>query len=194
MGPSARTCRGIGKAHPRPAVTRGGTTMYLGAHVSIAESIALAPERGAAVGCEAIQIFSRSPRMLRRAKPLPPEEADAFREELERAQLLGIREVIFHPGAHMGKGEPAGLRRIAEGLDACMERADAPDVMPCLENTAGQGTTLGHTLEQLADVIEASSHADRLGMCVDTCHTFAAGYDIRTRGGYEDFLRRGDGA
>jgi len=203
--------------------------MYLGAHVSIAESIALAPERGAAVGCEAIQIFSRSPRMLRRTKPLPPEDAEAFRanlaahgiraavihdnylinlaspkapmrrmsreafrEELERAQLLGIREVIFHPGAHMGKGEPAGLRRIAEGLDACMERADAPDVMPCLENTAGQGTTLGHTLEQLADVIEASSHADRLGMCVDTCHTFAAGYDIRTRDGYEDFLRRVD--
>src|SRR3990170_1695948 len=132
--------------------------MHLGAHVSIAESIALAPGRGAAVGADSIQIFSRSPRMLRNVKPLGPEEVEAFRtnlakhgirkavihgnylinlaspkrnllrvsreafaEELARAEILGIREVIFHPGAHMGKGEPYAFKAIAEGLDACFE-------------------------------------------------------------------------
>ncbi len=200
--------------------------MYLGAHMSIAESIALAPERGEAVGCEAIQIFSRSPRMLRNTKPLAVEETAAFREsltahhiaraivhanylinlaspsknmlkvsrtafveELERAQQLGLRDVIFHPGAHMGKGEVAGLRAIAQSLDACLSRANAPDVSAVLENTAGAGSVLGHTFEQIAEVIAQSSFPDRLGVCVDTCHTFAAGYDFRTREGYDALLK-----
>lgn len=198
--------------------------MYLGAHMSISESIALAPERGRAVGADAIQIFSRSPRMLRNLKPLSPEEArkfqenmaanrirkavvhanylinlaspkrnllkvsrEAFVDELERAAQLGIQEVIFHPGAHMGKGEPFALLRIAESLDWCFDRAKAADVVACLENTAGQGTTVGHTLEHLAEIISTSSHPDRFGVCIDTCHTFAAGYDLRTREAYEAF-------
>ena len=199
--------------------------MYLGAHMSIAESIALAPERGEAVGCEAIQIFSRSPRMLRNTKPLAVEETAAFREnlvahhiaraiihanylinlasptkpmlkvsrtafveELERAQQLGLRDVVFHPGAHMGKGETAGLRTIAQSLDWCLSQAQAPDVFAVLENTAGAGSVLGHTFEQIAAVIEEASFADRLGVCVDTCHTFAAGYDFRTREGYDRLM------
>lgn len=200
--------------------------MHLGAHMSIAESIALAPERGEAVGCEAIQIFSRSPRMLRNTKPLAEEETAAFRanltahhiaraivhanylinlaspskkmlkvsrtafvEELERAQQLGLRDVIFHPGAHMGKGEAAGLRAIAQSLDACLAQAQAPDVFAVLENTAGAGSVLGHTFEQIEEVIAQSAFPDRLGVCVDTCHTFAAGYDFRTRDGYDALLK-----
>ncbi|HII39594.1 MAG TPA: deoxyribonuclease IV, partial [Thermoplasmata archaeon] len=200
--------------------------MYLGAHMSIAKSIALAPERGEAVGCEAIQVFSRSPRMLRNTKPLALEETAAFREnlaahhivravvhanylinlasptrnmlkvsriafveELERAQQLGIRDVIFHPGAHMGKGEAAGLRAIAQSLDWCLSRAEAPGVFAVLANTAGAGSVLGHTFEQLAAIIEQASFPDRLGLCVDTCHTFAAGYDFRTRDGYDGLMR-----
>ncbi len=200
--------------------------MFLGAHMSIAGGVALAPERGEADGCEAIQIFSRSPRMLRNTKPLTVEETAAFRDnlaahrivrvvihanylinlaspkksmlkasriafldELNRAQQLGVRDVIFHPGAHMGKGEAAGLRAIAQSLDWCLEHADAPDVFAVLENTAGAGSVLGSTFEQIAEVIKASSYPDRLGLCVDTCHTFAAGYDIRTREGYDDVLR-----
>lgn len=199
--------------------------MLLGAHMSIAEGIALAPQHGEAVGCEAIQIFSRSPRMLRNTKPLKVEETAAFQdnlvarhiaravihanylinlaspkkpmlkvsraafvEELERAQQLGVRDVIFHPGAHMGQGEAAGLRTIAESLDWCLARANAPDVFAVLENTAGAGTVLGYAFHQIGDVIEATSHADRLGLCVDTCHTFAAGYDFRTREGYDALL------
>ncbi len=200
--------------------------MYLGAHVSIAESIALAPERGEAVGCEAIQIFSRSPRMLRNTKPLTADETDGFRrnlaahhivravihanylinlaspkkpmlkysrvafvEELDRAQQLGVHEVIFHPGAHMGKGDAYGVRTVAESLDWCLDHATAPDVYAVLENTAGGGTTVGTTFDQIAEIVRASSHPDRLGTCVDTCHAFAAGYDFRSPEGYADFTR-----
>lgn len=200
--------------------------MYLGAHMSIAESVALAPERGEAVGCEAIQIFSRSPRMLKNTKPLSIEETTAFREnlaahhiarvvihanylinlaspskpmlkvartafveELDRAQQLGVRDVIFHPGAHLGTGEAKGLRTIAESLDWCLDHAHAPDVFAVLENTAGAGSVLGSTFEQIGDIVKVSSRPDRLGLCVDTCHTFAAGYDFRTRAGYDALIR-----
>jgi len=178
------------------------------------------------MGCETIQIFSRNPRMLAKTKPIPPQEARAFQEnlancrmtcavihanylinlaspkknglrysragfveELERAQVLGIRDVIFHPGAHLGKGEKYGLRTIAESLDWSFDHANAPDVLAVLENTAGQGSVLGYSFPQLAEIMKGSSHADRLGVCIDTCHTFAAGYDFRTPEGYEDLLR-----
>ncbi len=194
--------------------------------MSIAESIALAPERGEAVGCEAIQIFSRSPRMLRNLKALTEEETAAFQaslvthhiaravihanylinlaspkkamlklsraafvDELNRAHQLGIREVIFHPGAHMGVGEARGIRTIAESLDWCFDHAAAPDVFSVLENTAGGGTTVGVTFEQIGEIMHESSHADRLGICVDTCHAFAAGYDFRTPEGYAALTR-----
>jgi deoxyribonuclease-4 len=204
--------------------------MYLGAHISIAGGVALAPERGGAIGCEAIQIFSRSPRMLRNTKPLALEETVAFRDnlrahdiaraivhanylinlaspskpmlkvsrtafldELNRAQQLGLRDVVFHPGAHLGKGEATGLRTIAESLDWCLSHAHAPDVFAVLENTAGAGSVLGYTFDQLARIVEQASFPDRLGVCVDTCHTFAAGYDFRTPEGYESLVRTLDG-
>ncbi len=190
--------------------------------MSIAGGVALAPERGEADDCEAIQIFSRSPRMLRNTKPLTVEETAAFQanlaahhiarvlihanylinlaspkkpmlkvsreafvDELDRAQQLGVRDVIFHPGAHLGKGEAKGLRAIAESLDWCLDHAEAPDVFAVLENTAGAGSVLGYTFEQIGEIIRMSSHPERLGLCVDTCHTFAAGYDFRTRDGYD---------
>jgi deoxyribonuclease-4 len=197
--------------------------------VSIAGGVALAPARGKAVGAESIQIFSRSPRMLRNTKPLAPEEVAAFRdnlsrhgvravvihanylinlgspkksalkvsrqavvEELERAQALGVRDVILHPGAHMGKGEARAIRTISEGLDACLAAADAPGVFLTLENTAGQGTVVGYSFEQLAEMVKGSSHPDRIGVCIDTCHTFAAGYDLRTREAYDGLMRKVD--
>lgn len=89
----------------------------------------------------------------------------------------------------MGKGEAAGLRAIAQSLDACLAQAQAPDVFAVLENTAGAGSVLGHTFEQIEEVIAQSAFPDRLGVCVDTCHTFAAGYDFRTRDGYDALLK-----
>jgi len=119
---------------------------------------------------------------------------EAFLDELNRAHKLGVRDVIFHPGAHMGKGETAGLRTIAESLDWCFDHAEAPDVFAVLENTAGAGSVLGSTFEQIGEVIRGSSYADRLGLCVDTCHTFAAGYDFRTPGGYDSLIQNIDSA
>lgn len=109
----------------------------------------------------------------------------AFVEELERAQRLGVSYLVFHPGAHKGAGEEAGLARIAESLDACAERAEAPDVVMCLEVTAGQGTALGYRFEQLRTIREAVRDPKRVGYCLDTCHLFAAGYDLRDAEGYE---------
>lgn len=110
---------------------------------------------------------------------------DGFVVEMERAQRLGIPLLVFHPGAHKGKGEESGLKRIVESLEHCMDVADAPDVLLLVENTAGQGTTLGYRFEQLRAIREGVSEPDRVGFCLDTCHLFAAGYDLADETGYE---------
>ena len=116
----------------------------------------------------------------------------AFAGELERCAALAIPLLVTHPGSHLGAGTEAGVRRYAANLDRAMERAmeraDAPGVTVLLETTAGQGTNLGSTFEELAAIIEASAHGDRLGVCLDTCHAFAAGHELRTPQGVEQTL------
>jgi deoxyribonuclease IV len=104
----------------------------------------------------------------------------AFRDEVARAELLAVDGLIFHPGAHLKTGVEAGLKTIAESLLAAI--ADRPDgkVRLLLENAAGQGTTLGSTFEELRTVLELVNTPDRLGVTLDTCHLFAAGFDFRT--------------
>ncbi len=104
----------------------------------------------------------------------------AFHEELERCAQLGVPYLVTHPGAHVGSGEEAGLRRVVEALDRVFEANAGAGVTVLLETTAGQGSSLGRRFEELARIIEYSRYPDRLGVCVDTCHIFAAGYDIRT--------------
>lgn len=116
---------------------------------------------------------------------------DAFVEELERANFLGISSVIFHPGAHMGAGEKKGIERVARALNRALDRT-GPPVRILLENTAGQGSSLGHRFEQLASILERINDAERVGICLDTCHTFAAGYDIRTEDGYRKTMTEFD--
>src|SRR4051794_3918551 len=113
---------------------------------------------------------------------------DLFVEELTRCVVLGIPYLVTHPGAHMECGEEKGLKRVAEALDivhqrvpAVKKKGSAAAVVTCLEITAGQGTCLGHRLEHLATIIELVDDADRLGVCLDTAHLFAAGYDFRGR-------------
>lgn len=108
----------------------------------------------------------------------------AFVEELKRCALLNISFVVMHPGSHGGDGVRTGLERFTENLDQALERADN-DVTVLLETTAGQGTGLGSRFEELASIIEASRYREKLGICVDTCHIFAAGYDIRSPKSYE---------
>lgn len=107
----------------------------------------------------------------------------AFMEEMERANFLGVPCVILHPGAHMGAGEIQGVVRVAGALNRALSQV-APPVRILLENTAGQGSSLGHRFEQLAAILERVRDEGRIGVCLDTCHTFAAGYDIRTEEGY----------
>jgi len=110
---------------------------------------------------------------------------DSLIRELERCQALGVRYMNMHPGSHKGSGEEVGLRRIAQGLDAAHSAARGYHVMTLLETTAGQGSDLGYTFGQLARIIEIVAQPERMGICFDTCHTFAAGYELRTREGYE---------
>lgn len=103
---------------------------------------------------------------------------------MRRCAQLGVPYLVMHPGAHMGAGEEAGLKRIAQSLDLVRERVGPVAVKVLLETTAGQGTVLGHHFAQLAEIRTLVADASWLGVCLDTCHAFAAGYDIRTPGGY----------
>ncbi len=103
-----------------------------------------------------------------------------FLVEMERCAALGLPYLVTHPGAHAGAGEEAGLRRIAQALNEILAQAEGSGVMVLLETTAGQGSNLGYRFEHFAQIIEDSFYPDRLGVCFDTCHAFAAGYDFRT--------------
>jgi deoxyribonuclease-4 len=130
--------------------------------------------------------------------------AGAFVRELERAALLGIRLLAVHVGAHLGRGVEAGLRSVVSNLDQALDGFAASSQSPLLpgfepvpvtvllETTAGQGTGLGSTFEELAQIIEASRFGPNLGVCFDICHTFAAGYDCRTEEGYAKTFSRFD--
>jgi len=109
---------------------------------------------------------------------------DAFREELERCAALGIPYLVTHPGAHVGSGEEAGLHRVADALNQLFDAGAGAGVTVLLETTAGQGSSLGRRFEELARLIELTRQAERVGVCVDTCHIFAAGYDIRSAEAY----------
>jgi len=107
-----------------------------------------------------------------------------FAKELQRVEALKIPFLVTHPGSHLGEGVDAGIERYAAALDRAIEDSGTDEALVLLETTAGQGTNLGSTFEELAAIIAASAHADRLGVCYDTCHTFAAGYDLRTPAAY----------
>jgi len=116
---------------------------------------------------------------------------ELFIEELNRCELLGIPYLVTHPGAHMGMGEEEGLRRVVAALDVVHEILPRAKVITCLEITAGQGSSLGYKLEHLACIIEKVKKPKRLGVCLDTAHLFAAGYDFRGRK-YGKFMKELD--
>jgi len=200
----------------------------LGAHVSTSGGLPKAFARGRALGCEALQIFVKSPNQWR-GRSLAEREVGDFREareasgalplvahaaylinlaatdeavlersrrglsdELERAARLGLDAVVVHPGAHLGAGREAGVDAVARSLDAIL--ALQPDTGPrlLLELTAGQGTVLGATLEELRAIRDRAVRTERLGYCVDTCHAFAGGYDVGSAVGMERFLDQAD--
>ena len=114
----------------------------------------------------------------------------ALAEELARADQLRLPFLVLHPGAHMGMGEEAGLAKIVKSLDAVFKNAPDLKTRIALETTAGQGSTLGHTFEQLAWILEHAAEPDRLCVCIDTAHLFAAGYDLSTEAGTRETLKQ----
>lgn len=110
---------------------------------------------------------------------------DALISELERCRILEIPYIIAHPGAHTGIGEDQGIKNIIISLDIVCAKTDGWGVDIALETTAGQGTNIGYGFEHLSRIISGVKHSHRIKTCIDTCHIFAAGYDIRTPEGYE---------
>lgn len=196
----------------------------LGAHMSISGGLSTAFDRGAAVGVNTMQIFTKNQNRWQQ-KPTPPEEivrwaekqaatgitpvvshaayllnlgtpnddlwaksVDALVDELTRAEELKLLGVVFHPGAHMGTGEEAGLARIVAGINRAHTLTLGYKTLTLVESTAGQGTALGWRFEHLQAMLAGAEAPERLGFCLDTCHLFAAGYDLRTAETYEATL------
>jgi deoxyribonuclease IV len=110
---------------------------------------------------------------------------DALCDEIRRCRRLGIRDLVHHPGAHGGDGEAGGLARLAAALDEVFDRTAGTRVRVLLETAAGQGSSIGHRFEHLRDVLGSLRDPGRAGVCLDTCHVHAAGYDLTSRRGYE---------
>lgn len=116
----------------------------------------------------------------------------AFSEEIDRCEALQIPYLVFHPGSHMGQGDEIALQTIAASLDEVMAKRPDARVQILLEITAGQGTNVGYTFEHLHTIIDLCQSNNRLGVCFDTCHAFAAGYDILSPEGYEHTFKEFD--
>jgi len=200
--------------------TPAPSEVLLGVHMSIEGGLHLAISRGEALGCTAIQIFTKNasqwktPRLhddmienfkreQRRtgimviahdaylinlgspSRELLEKSRAAFLDEMERAEQLGIPYLVMHPGAHTGSGEEAGLGTLVRSFDRLLNDTSGYAVKILVENTAGQGTALGYSFPQLKRLVEDTSQPERMGVCFDTCHGFAAGYDLRDGRAYE---------
>lgn len=117
---------------------------------------------------------------------------DAFIDELRRAEALGLDGVVMHPGSFVDSSEEAGLARVVSALDLVCAETSGIRTQIWLEATAGQGTNLGHRFEHLAYILEHSAHGERMGICIDTCHVFAAGYSLHTPEEYDATFRELD--
>ncbi len=118
---------------------------------------------------------------------------DALVDEMERANALGLEGLVVHPGAYTDSSEADGINRIVDAVAETLGRVDPGSCRLLLENTAGQGTCLGYTLEQLAQMLDGIGDDHRVGICLDTCHAFAAGYEINTTDGFAEMRSEIDG-
>ena len=195
--------------------------MRLGAHMSIAGGVTEALRRGASVGCQTVQIFTKNNTRWDGKRPTAAEVREfldlrdrlgirpvfahtsylinlaapdalirtrsirAMIDEVERCEELELAYLVVHPGSHGGDGEEVGMRRVA---DALREIATATPGARCrilLEATAGQGASLGWRFEQLRAMLDGAARPERTGVCLDTSHVFAAGYDLRSPETYQ---------
>ena len=190
--------------------------MLIGGHVSSSGGIDTAIDRAEAFGCDAVQIFTQSPRMWRPTNH-DPANLERFRERAAEVGLKGVLchalylvnlaapkddvheksvtalratvdvacaidadGVVFHTGSHLGAGFEAGLERVVPALADCLERCSEKTWL-LIENTAGAGGTIGRSIEELATLIDRLDRHPRLGICLDSCHLWASGYDVTNR-------------
>jgi deoxyribonuclease IV len=113
---------------------------------------------------------------------------EVLTEEIKRVEYLGIRYIVMHPGSHVGEGEEYGIARIAQALNAILTGEE--NLTLCLETMAGDGSKVGNSLEQIADIISRVKHQEKLGVCIDTCHNYSFGYDIVND--FDGFLQKFD--
>jgi deoxyribonuclease-4 len=116
----------------------------------------------------------------------------SLKEEMERCEQLKIPNLVMHPGAHVGSGEKQGLDRIAENINRLFDELQDNHVTLLLETTAGQGSVLGYRFEQLAYIIDKVENKPQIGVCLDTCHVFAAGYPLRSPAEYKKTMKNFD--
>ena len=199
--------------------------MRFGAHVSAAGGLHKAALPAKALGCEVIQIFSRSPQSWS-AKPLTPEDCDLFkasmleagvkavylhapylinlasgtartrngsihllREELERGTALGARAMMFHPGSAKDVGRSMGIELVSEALDKIMDGYTGSCQL-LIEISAGAGEVMGDTIEELGQFLRGSKYGSKIGLCFDTQHAFASGYDLRSRSAVDELVTK----
>lgn len=189
--------------------------LYIGPHVSISESIALAPERAHSFGATGFALFSKNQRMWKSGKlkdeeisdfrkkmaeygysakavlphagylinPATPDEElkskslDLFLLEMERLHFLGLDKLNIHPGAYKEGEKKDGIKRSAAMIDRVLETF--PDMYVAIENTAGAGTIIGSSFEELEELLSLLKHSERAGFTLDTAHLYGAGYDVR---------------
>lgn len=202
--------------------------LNIGAHVSISGGLDKSVLRAWKIGCETIQIFTKSNAQWK-ARKLNKDEIErfnlelqkfqiypvivhssylinlcapdkeilkksivSFTQELKRCESIGAMCLVFHPGAHLGKGEDYGIEKTAESLNLIHEKTPNFKTLTVIELTAGQGTVIGYKFEQIRKLIDLIEDKNRIGVCVDTCHIFSAGYDIRTEKGCEIVFKEFD--
>ncbi len=202
--------------------------LNIGAHVSVSGGLPKAVSRAVKIGCETIQIFTKS-NMQWKSKELTKEEISefqtklkkfdihpvvvhssylinlcasdkeilkksrrAFVDELRRCESIGAMCLVFHPGAHLGKGEDYGIKLTAESINLAHSETRNFKTLTVVEVTSGQGTTIGYKFEQIKKLIDLIEDKARIGVCIDTCHLFSAGYDIRDEKGCEKVFKEFD--
>jgi deoxyribonuclease-4 len=137
------------------------------------------------------KIMAHTSYLINIASPDPKKLAasrKALLDEMHRVESLGIPYLVMHPGSHMGSGEEEGIRQVILSLNDMHEKTKGFEMKILLETTAGQGTNLGHRFEQVEQMISGVSAPERLGVCIDTCHIFAGGYDIRNSQVYKETM------
>jgi deoxyribonuclease-4 len=201
--------------------------VFIGGHMSSSGGIHTAVDRAEAIGAEAIQVFTQSPRMWRPTNH-PAENLERFKERVVEVGLHGVvchalylvnlsapddtiyeksvaalkssvevackidaDAVIFHVGSHLGAGFDKGLERVVPALLECLESCSEKTWL-LIENTAGAGGTIGRSVEELATIVDRLDRHERIGICLDSCHLYASGYDVTDRAVLDDLLDQVD--